>query len=260
MNVVLLVVDSLRACSLGRAPTGGPRTPALERLAGESVVFRHAHATECWTLPAHLSMFTGLLPSEHGSHFQSMRYGGAAPTVAELLSRAGYRTEVITRNSLFDGTLPGVTRGFAANTRVLADLGRAKGLGLLVALTKPRIRRLIRTSGFFHALQRRNRAFIATLARMIVPADEAALAVALARMEEGRRARRPYFLFVNLYDVHAPYPPTATSPLRPFRTLDGWIENLSLPGASVRLGSHAYLREGFRFSPRMQRMLRQIGR
>jgi arylsulfatase A-like enzyme len=74
-------------------------------------------------------------------------------------------------------------------------------------------------------------------------------------MEARRRARQPYFLFLNLYDVHAPYAPTATSPLRPFRSLDGWIENLLLPGASVRLGGHAYLRAGFRFSDRVRRML-----
>jgi len=200
-------------------------------------------------------MFTGLLPSEHGGHFQRLAYQGARPTLAELLARGGYHTEVVTRNSLFDGTLPGVTRGFAANTQVLADVERARGLGLLVALSKPRIRRLLRDSGFFHAMQRQNRSFIATLARMIVPADQRALETALARMETRRRARQPYFLFLNLYDVHAPYAPTATSPLRPFRTLDGWIENLLLPGAAVRLGGHAYLRDGFQFSPRVRAML-----
>ena len=43
MNVVLLVVDSLRACSLGRAAAGGPRTPFLDRLASEFPLdVRHA--------------------------------------------------------------------------------------------------------------------------------------------------------------------------------------------------------------------------
>jgi arylsulfatase A-like enzyme len=255
MNVVLIVVDSLRASSLGRAADGGPRTPFLDQLARESLAFRRAHATECWTLPAHLSMFTGLLPSEHGGHFQQLAYLAPNPTLAELLSNAGHHTEVITRNSLFDGTLPGVTRGFRRNTRVLADVARAPGLGLLVALSKPRIRRLIRDSGFFHAFQRENRAFIGVLARMIVPADREALRQTLERMASLRRERQPFFLFVNLYDVHAPYAPTAESPLRSFRSLNGWIENCLLPGVSVRLGAHGYLREDFRFSPRVQRML-----
>src|SRR5215831_7899566 len=152
-GIVLLVVDSLRARSLTRRTGARPATPFLDGLRARASTFERAHATECWTLPAHLSMFTGLLPSEHGGHFQQLAYLAANPTVAELLAEAGYHTEVITRNSLFDGTLPGVTRGFHTNTRVLADVSRAPGLGLLVALSKPRIRRLIRDSGFFHAFQ-----------------------------------------------------------------------------------------------------------
>ena len=69
-------------------------------------------------------MFTGLLPSQHGAHFQTMAYSGPAPTVAELLAAAGYHTEIVTRNSLFDGTIPGITRGFRANTHLLAGSGR----------------------------------------------------------------------------------------------------------------------------------------
>ena len=255
MNVVLLVVDSLRACSLGRAAEGGPATPFLDRLAAQAVVFRRAHASECWTLPAHMSMFTGLVPSDHGAHFQSMAYAGSAPTLASLLGAAGAHTEIVTRNSIFDGTLPGVTRGFQANTKVLASTGGLHPLGILVALSKPRIRRLIRESGFFHALQREQRSFLGTLARLILPADREALRTTLDRMTTLRRRGTPYFLFVNCYDVHAPYPPTPHSPLRSFRTLEGWVENLMLPGVSTRLGSHAYLRKGFRFSPRVQHML-----
>jgi len=255
MNAVLVVIDSLRACSLGCNQPGAPRTPFLDRLAGETITFRAARATECWTLPTHMSMFTGLLPSAHGAHFQTMAYERSAPTIAELLASAGHRTEVVTRNSIFDGTLPGATRGFGTNTKLLADLRTAHLFGLFVALSKPRIRRLIRTSGFFHVLQRENRDFLTTLARMIVPADRRVLGYALDTMAALRRQGAPYFLFLNLYDVHAPYAPTADSPLRPFRTLDGCIENLMLPWVATRLGSHAYLRPGFRFRPRTRRAL-----
>lgn len=87
MNVILLVVDSLRACSLGLPEGEGPQTPFLQRLGAETTNVRGAYATECWTLPAHCSMFTGLLPSQHGAHFQTMAYSGTAPTVAEPLTR-----------------------------------------------------------------------------------------------------------------------------------------------------------------------------
>jgi len=256
MNVVLLVVDSLRACSLDGPPTLRPRTPFLRRLNTETIHFRRAYATECWTLPAHCSMFTGLLPSEHGAHFQTMAYSDRAPTLAEILAAAGCQTEVVTRNSLFDGTIPGATRGFLANTRCLAPAsGRIDALPLVVAFAKPRVRRLIRRSGFFGTLQRENRNFVRTLARMGIPADRLVLDHALQRMADQRRRGQRYFLFLNLYDVHAPYSPSPTSPLRSFGSLSGCAENLALPFVLPRISGHAYLRPGFRVSAWTRRML-----
>src|SRR2546423_395777 len=144
MNVVLIVIDSLRASALDHVGADAPRTPFLDRLGRETVHFRRAHATECWTLPTHMSFFTGLLPSEHGAHFQTMAYTGTRATLAENLAREGFVTEVITRNSLFDGTVPGVTRGFQTITRPLAPLrGAGRLVALLLALNKPRLRRLM---------------------------------------------------------------------------------------------------------------------
>jgi arylsulfatase A-like enzyme len=256
MNVVLLVVDSLRACSLGLADGRGPRTPFLDRLGSATTHFRRAYASECWTLPAHCSMFTGLLPSQHRAHFQTMAYSEPAPTAAEALSAAGYETEIITRNSIFDGTIPGITRGFRINTRLMAGGGRRLDpLTLLVSLAKPRVRRLIAKSGFFGALQRQNRQFVTTLARMGMPADRLVLDHALERMAMHRRRQQPYFLFLNLYDVHAPYCPSPSSPLASFRSLRGCMENLMLPSVLPRVSGHAYLRPGFRLSDRSREML-----
>jgi len=256
MNIVLLVVDSLRAASLRGTSTQGPRTPFLERLGRETVAFRRAYASECWTLPTHMSMFTGLLPSEHGAHFQTMAYRHRAPTIAELLAAASYHTEVITRNSLFDGTVSGATRGFGVNTQVLADLGRAASpFAFVLALAKPRVRRLIESSGFFSLLQRKNQAFLYTLARMGIPADRPALQHALEVMARHRKRGAPYFLFLNLYDVHAPYSPSPASPLRPWRTPQGWLENLTLPALLPKVSSHAYLKPDFRMSERGRRVL-----
>jgi len=256
MNIVLVVVDSLRACSLRRGDVGAPRTPFLDRLDAETLAFRRAYASECWTLPSHMSMFTGLLPSRHGAHFQTMAYHEPAPTIAEILAGAGYHTEVITRNSLFDGTVPGATRGFHVNTRVLADLGWTAGPSALVlALAKPRVRRLIESSGFFSMLQKQNRDFLFTLARMAMPADRPVLDRALEVMAEKRRAARPYFLFLNLYDVHAPYSPSLTSPMRSWWTPGGWLENFMLPGVLPKVSSHAYLRPGFHISEHGRRLL-----
>src|SRR5574340_864468 len=124
MNVILLVIDSLRAASLaleGDRPDL-PQTPFLAWLSRTTQYFRRAYATECWTLPTHLSLFTGLMPSEHQAHFQTMAYAQPAPTVAEVLASAGFHTELITRNFVFDGTIPGVTRGFERTWHPLSNL------------------------------------------------------------------------------------------------------------------------------------------
>lgn len=256
MNVVLLVIDSLRSDALISAAAGGS-TSFASRLKRESVCFQRAYATECWTLPAHLSMFTGLLPSQHGAHFQSMAYTRSAPTIAEILTGAGFYTEIVTRNSIFDGSLPGVTRGFQKNTRVFS--ARSSGLNLLsftLALSKPRFRRQIMTSGFFHPLQQENLSFLTNFARATVPADREALAYVQARMETCRRLRKPYFLFCNLYDVHAPYPPSPHSIFRSPWSLSGLEDTLRMPFVMPKLGGHQYLRAGFRMSARSQAMLR----
>lgn len=256
LNVILLVVDSLRATSVSTPTDGEPRgaLPFLRRLRGESVCFERAYATECWTLPSHASMFTGLLPSQHGAHFRTMGYFGAAPTAAEILAAEGFHTEVVTRNSVFDGTIPGINRGFRENTCVLA--GRRPSLcSLLLALSKPRFRRQIRATGFFHPQQRSSREFVWRFARATLPADERALGHVLARAISLRRRSEPFFLFCNLYDVHAPYSPSPNSIFRPVWPPSGWLENSAMPFVLPKLGSHRYLREGFRLAPRARAML-----
>ncbi len=256
MNVLLLVIDSLRAQSLSHS--GGPsvaRTPFLDQLARSSSHFTRAYATECWTLPAHCSMFTGLLPSEHGAHFQTMAYTGSRPTAAEILSSAGYHTEIVTRNSIFDGSMPGITRGFRTSSAVFSDRSGLNPLSLMLAMTKPRFRRQILTSGFFHPLQRKSRAFVRSFARATVPADREALDHLLYAMRRCRAERSPFFFFCNLYDVHAPYPPTDHSIFRPLRDPSTWSETLRMPFVLPKLGAHAYLRDDFTISATARRML-----
>lgn len=249
---MLLVVDSLRACSLRSV-----RAPFLDTLDRETTVFRRAYATECWTLPTHLSMFTGLLPSEHGAHFQTMGYGGRAPTLAELAQAEGYETEVATRNALFDGTVPGTTRGFDVVTRLLAPLPtRGRLFHFILALAKPRVRRLLQRSGFFTAFQRAQRDFVHTVARMGIPNDRRVLEHGIERLRTAQRRGRPCFLFLNCYDVHAPYCPNETSPLRPWTSAGGVAENLRLAVAMPKVSGHGYLRPGFRLSSANRRMLR----
>lgn len=97
-NIVLVTVDTLRADHL--SSYGYPRetSPNLSRLAEEGVLFERAFSTMGTTLPAHLSIMTGLYPHQHGyvaNHgamsggFQS---GEDRRAIAEILRDDGYNT------------------------------------------------------------------------------------------------------------------------------------------------------------------------
>jgi hypothetical protein len=173
MNVVLIVVDSLRA------PGATPDDPVARRFADldrSMLSFDRAYSTECWTLPSHVSMFTGLLPSEHRAHFRTMRYDGERPPIACAFEAAGHHTEIITRNCVLDGTIPGVDAGFARRTKPARSLGGPNSVAMIgLTLVKPRVRRLLSQSGFFHRLQKDNVDFVMTLAQSGIPADDRAL-------------------------------------------------------------------------------------
>jgi arylsulfatase A-like enzyme len=193
-------------------------------------------------------MFTGLLPGTHGAHFQNMDYACDTKTLAEVLAERGYRTEVVTRNSIFDGSIGGITRGFQTNVRIVAELSGLNPLTVALAISKPRFRRQITASGFFSKTQRQSLAFVREFSRATVPADRKLLEYVLDRMKYFRAAQQPYFLFANLYDVHAPYPPSPDSIFRPLRSTDGLLEAVTMPFVLPKLGGHRYLREGFRVS------------
>jgi arylsulfatase A-like enzyme len=65
-NVLLLLVDTLRADRLGAYGAVPSPSPTLDRLAGDGLVFEEVASQAPWTLPSVASLFTGLLPRSHG--------------------------------------------------------------------------------------------------------------------------------------------------------------------------------------------------
>jgi len=110
-NIVLFVADTFRADNL-ELYGGDPATcPELNALVQESVAFTNARATSVWTLPTHASMFTGLLPTQHGAIRRGVTFSEELPTLAEHLRRSGYRTVAVT-DSAFVSRTYGMDRGF----------------------------------------------------------------------------------------------------------------------------------------------------
>ncbi len=101
-NIIILVVETLRADHL--AAYGYPRNtmPNLEDLADDGVLFEHAISVAPWTLPSVVSILTGLPPSGHGVTTYANRLSDAVDTLAEKLRAAGYYTSFLGVNSLFE--------------------------------------------------------------------------------------------------------------------------------------------------------------
>jgi arylsulfatase A-like enzyme len=111
-NVILIVMDTARAdrCSV----SGGERrtTPQLEKISFRGLNFRNAWSPAGWTGPAHASMFTGLLPTNHGLRRTNREYLlEDSDTLAELLGARGYRTAAFTANAQI-GVESGLDQGF----------------------------------------------------------------------------------------------------------------------------------------------------
>jgi arylsulfatase A-like enzyme len=102
VNVLLYSIDTLRADHVSTYGYHRDTTPTLDALASSGVIFTDTSAHSCKTAPSHMTIFTGLIPEAHGvvqpSSPSYRRLPEEIPTLATLLSNAGFRTGGITEN------------------------------------------------------------------------------------------------------------------------------------------------------------------
>ncbi len=104
-NVVLYVIDTLRADHLGCYGYDRPLSPRLDAFAEQAVLFERAVAQSSWTRSSMASIFTGLWPYTHATNRRSERLSEAAQTLPERLQAVGYQTVAFITN-------PNLTAGF----------------------------------------------------------------------------------------------------------------------------------------------------
>jgi len=92
--VILISIDTLRSDHLPAYGYRGVETPNLDAFRRDAVLFRNAYSHCPMTLPSHVSMLTGLLPTQHGVRDnQGFRFDASKhPTVQSLLHAHGYAT------------------------------------------------------------------------------------------------------------------------------------------------------------------------
>src|SRR5205823_10431639 len=110
--ILLITLDTTRADHIGAYGYSRARTPRLDQIARDGVLFEEALAAAPITLPAHASLFTGTYPFTHGVRNNgtfSLREG--IPTLATVLHDRGYRTAALVSAFVLDRRY-GLARGF----------------------------------------------------------------------------------------------------------------------------------------------------
>jgi arylsulfatase A-like enzyme len=112
-NLVLVVIDTLRADHLGTYGHDSPTSPRIDELAEQSLVFDCMYSQAPWTKPSIASLFTSLQPSQHRvvEEGTDNQLSESLITLAEVLSEAGYRTCGVSQNPHIQSTT-GFAQGF----------------------------------------------------------------------------------------------------------------------------------------------------
>ncbi len=189
-NVLLIVLDTVRADHLSFHGYARPTTPRLGELAASGVCFERAFSSSSWTLPAHASVFTGRTSRELSTGWTTP-LDGVPPTLAETLAARGYTTGGIVSNRWMAGRQTGIARGFASYTDATHSLSEIVEHNALarVLLRSGRVRALL---GWYDVPGRFTGSEINARALDWIDA---------------RDTSRPFLLFLNYFDAHHPYLP-----------------------------------------------------
>ena len=169
-SVVLITIDTVRADHLGCYGYRLIETPHLDALAAAGVRFTNAFTPVPITLPAHSVMLTGTYPMRTGMHdFSGNRLNASQPTLATLLHASGYTTGAVLGSAVLDSRF-GLNRGF----------------------------------DFYYDHFDFSRLDEKNIDAMMRPGNEV-IDRALSWLAGSQR--KPFLLWVHLYDAHHPYKP-----------------------------------------------------
>src|SRR5208282_3723179 len=169
-SVLLITIDTLRADHVGCYGAQMVKTPTLDALAHDGVVFERAISQVPLTWPSHAVILTGTYPFQNGvQDFTGQPLAQQFRTVSQAFQRAGYATGAVISAFVLDRSW-GLARGFDFyDDAFSADTFEKKDIGLVD-----------RRAG-----------------------ESVAHAIAWLK----KTPRRPFFLWLHLYDPHSPYDP-----------------------------------------------------
>jgi arylsulfatase A-like enzyme len=205
-NVLVIVVDTLRADHLSSYGYKRDTSPFIDSLAKQGVVFKNAISASSWTQPSHASMLTGRYTYEHQAETRPL--DNRFETIGEAMQTQGYRTGAFSGNTEFFTRRQGFERGFLHfednNQSLLDDFLNSSLYGFLFD---------------YYGLRK-------TLKYEGVPTRKYAEDVNRSVLHwVSQDDEKPFFAFINYFDVHDPYMPP-----QPYRSRFSSIPN---PGGLI---------------------------
>ncbi len=177
-NIIFVTVDTTRADRMGFLGSKKGLTPNLDALARQGVVFEKAYSQAPLTPVSHATIFTGTYPQFHTVTDFGHPLPALLPFVPEILHKSGYRTAAFIGSLILDpkaNMAPGFDRGFD-----FFDAG-------------------------FHPKRGPNESRYDSVERRAGDV----VAHAMRWMAKNQNRQTPFFIWIHLYDPHAPYDPPA---------------------------------------------------
>ncbi|HTT26357.1 MAG TPA: sulfatase-like hydrolase/transferase [Thermoplasmata archaeon] len=268
-DVVVVVLDCVRATELENGPSGRLPYPFLTELRSESVVFPRTASVGHWTLPAHASLFTGLYPWVHGLYQGGAKVlGPELPLAARWLRRGGYRTASFSANRMVNPS-HGWLEGFGYAAWGSSSYLRSSSPGHPPRETGNVAGPIVRRAEIPEGLQRAGYWGVVGLERFPAVLDRLARFEARIRGDgryrrpvmapwiegsfdrwvRGTPANEPLFAFVNLLDAHEPYL---------LDREDGFSRADLAEAARVRQDHHGWIEGRWRPTPREGELLHRL--
>lgn len=217
-NIILVVMDTAAA---GRCTVYGHRretTPGLERIAREGVLYHSCFATSPWTIPSHLSLFSGLYPSEVGGEEHGNQVPEAFHTLPEVLQQLGYHTVGISCNGLvghqrgfdvfYEMDTPFFSEGYHQDKQNTQFIRRTtdRELGRLWYHLRYIVQKKRYLFPVQNVLERLYKKYCMDLYYRTAGATERTFKIARHLIKKYQN-QKPLFLFLNLMETHWKYNP-----------------------------------------------------
>jgi len=202
-NVLLLILDTVRAENLGVYGYSRATSPVIDSVARDAAVFNQAFSTGGWTLPSHCSFFTGRYPENNTCGWDTA-LATQPRTVSEVFRDHGWRTAGFAANLFYTTYETGISRGFTRWEDFKVTFKQIL-CGSTLAQTGILRRTLWPQPGDGR---------LAGLREFAIKGDpkpevDRRLAgdVSAQFLDWVGSDRRPFFAYVNFFDAHEPYQP-----------------------------------------------------